>query len=150
MSLTLVFSNVFFLAPMLKSWTMLNMLSQCNTKFQKIYILYECKVRYVYLLKLKKNLSKNLDWKLMQSLTSWPFVFPRFRMNKMEEQIASLAAWVQTAVTTTGSRASSVRSSHTTTPSEQPSSATSSKSSGPFKSLKTFVDPPLVAVSKLC
>nr|XP_022305715.1 coiled-coil domain-containing protein CG32809-like isoform X3 [Crassostrea virginica] len=49
----------------------------------------------------------------------------QFRMNKMEEQIASLAAWVQTAVTTTGSCASSVRSSHTTTPSEQPSSATS-------------------------
>lgn len=52
----------------------------------------------------------------------------QFRMHKMEEQIASLAAWVQTAVTNTASRASSVRSSHTTTPSEQPSSATSSLS----------------------
>ncbi|XP_061179788.1 coiled-coil domain-containing protein AGAP005037-like isoform X2 [Saccostrea echinata] len=51
----------------------------------------------------------------------------QFRMDKMEEQIASLAAWVQTAVSST-SRTTSVHSSHTTTPSEQPSSATSSLS----------------------
>ncbi|XP_048755804.2 coiled-coil domain-containing protein AGAP005037-like isoform X5 [Ostrea edulis] len=51
--------------------------------------------------------------------------FTQFRMDKMEEQIASLAAWVQTAVSSTSSRPSSVRSSSTTTPSEPPSSSTS-------------------------
>lgn len=43
----------------------------------------------------------------------------RFRMDKMEAQIANLAAWVQTAVVSTNSsRASSVRSGASTTPSD--------------------------------
>ncbi|KAK3108044.1 hypothetical protein FSP39_000035 [Pinctada imbricata] len=50
----------------------------------------------------------------------------RFRMDKMEEQIASLAAWVQTAVSSTSSRASSVRSTASTTPSDTPGSNTGS------------------------
>jgi len=43
----------------------------------------------------------------------------RFRMDKMEAQIANLAAWVQSAVVSTGSsRASSVKSGVSTTPSD--------------------------------
>ncbi|XP_033762854.1 SRC kinase signaling inhibitor 1-like isoform X2 [Pecten maximus] len=48
-----------------------------------------------------------------------PDVDSKFRMDKMEAQIANLAAWVQTAVVSTNSsRASSVRSGASTTPSD--------------------------------